>query len=263
MTDLAPPAAHYYVRETDLCDFQSVNPPPTPAADEKAYWRDMHRLNSPRFVQENWPRIVIHEIASTKVKVFPPIVVYLSHHKGPFSYGTPKWLLTGPTSSEGGEHLPPSKAVLSSEGLRLVGYVYRSLKSHSVPKEMRKVVGEALRGAFASSGWTAVPNRLVSPSERGLLSRVRRLDEMRQTDAALDLLYDGIDEKLRNGAFEEVDSQLSNLRAADFSCDILLGLLTATLPAKAKLPHRDTVLRSVESTLRERGEYEEGLLTGL
>ena len=97
----------------------------------------------------------------------------------------------------------------------------------------------------------------------GLIERASRLDTLKQTDSALDLLYDGIDDKLRNGEFEDVDRMLSRLKAVQLSADMLLGVLTATLPAKTKLPSRKKLLMTTETVLRNRGEYEDGLLAGL
>jgi len=48
-----------------------------------------------------------------------------------------------------------------------------------------------------------------------------------------------------------------------FSTDLLLGILTATLPAKSKLPSRTPFFGKVEAIIKRRGEWEKGLLTGL
>lgn len=95
------------------------------------------------------------------------------------------------------------------------------------------------------------------------VQRARRLDKGGHTDAALDLLYDSIDELMRNKGLPQLDSTLANLRVSDLSVDMLLGILTATLPARSHLPSRATLFNEIEKALRGRGEYEEGLLTGL
>jgi hypothetical protein len=104
---------------------------------------------------------------------------------------------------------------------------------------------------------TARP-RLESP-----IIRARRLDEKGRTDAALDLIYDWVDEMLRNEKMVELDSALTKLSVADLSTDLLLGVLTATLPARNRLPSRSRLFAEIEKAIRNRGEYEEGLLTGL
>lgn len=103
-----------------------------------------------------------------------------------------------------------------------------------------------------------------SPSRaESFLHRAQRLDRIGSTDAALDLLYDSVDAMMRGGKFCELDSLLKRLRADDYSLDMLLGILTATLPGRSKLPARGRFLKDAENALRERGEYEDGLLTGL
>ena len=64
------------------------------------------------------------------------------------------------------------------------------------------------------------------------VERANRLDRLGQTDAALDLLYDQIDQLLRTGKVQKVDSILEHLDLSVFSVHLLLGLLTSTLPAK-------------------------------
>ena len=90
-----------------------------------------------------------------------------------------------------------------------------------------------------------------------------RLDVSGHTDSALDLLYDAVDELLQRGEFEKLDSMITNVAVADLSENILIGLLTATLPARSRLPIRPKFFAEVEETLRKRGEYEDGLLSGL
>jgi hypothetical protein len=102
------------------------------------------------------------------------------------------------------------------------------------------------------------------PAQReSFLQRAQRLDRMGHTDAALDLLYDNIDEQMRQGRFADLDLVLATLHVEDYSADMLLGLLTATLPARSRLLARASLLTKVEETLRRRGKYEEGLLVGL
>ena len=45
--------------------------------------------------------------------------------------------------------------------------------------------------------------------------------------------------------------------------DILLGLLTATLPVKSQLPQRSGLFNSTKELLVSRGHYERGILDGL
>jgi hypothetical protein len=93
--------------------------------------------------------------------------------------------------------------------------------------------------------------------------RASRLERAGHRNAAMDLLYDKSDELMRTGQFEGLDMILQRLHAGELPVDVLLGLLTATLPAKSRLPSRAEFFTATERILRERGEYEEGLLTGL
>ena len=86
---------------------------------------------------------------------------------------------------------------------------------------------------------------------------------MGQTDAALDLIYDSVDELMKNGAYPRLDAVLKGMQVPNLSVDVLLGVLTATLPAKNRLTSRPSLFLAVEKTLRDRDQYEEGLLTGL
>lgn len=95
------------------------------------------------------------------------------------------------------------------------------------------------------------------------ITRVTRLEEKGNVDSALDLLYDGFDQLLRDGRFQEVDAILRCLDVAHLSGDILIGVLTATLPARSRLASRDDFRRKVQDSLTERDAMEEGLLTGL
>lgn len=93
--------------------------------------------------------------------------------------------------------------------------------------------------------------------------RARRLDQRGQTDAALDIIFDQIDEMLLAGEFDRVDQLLIEIMPGDFSVDLLLGLLTATLPAKNRLSNREAFFERVAQTLHDRGEAKDGLLVGL
>lgn len=95
------------------------------------------------------------------------------------------------------------------------------------------------------------------------LENARRLDRRNQTDAALDLIFDQVDEMLLADHFEHVDQLLNEITPSDYSVELLLGLLTATLPAKNQLPHRYEFFQRVSDTLQDHGELKEGLLVGL
>jgi hypothetical protein len=76
-------------------------------------------------------------------------------------------------------------------------------------------------------------------------------------------LYDRIDHHLREARFSDVDSLLAHTDIASLSTSVIVGLLTATLPAKSRLPSRANLFKAAEALIKKRGEWEDDLLTGL
>lgn len=117
--------------------------------------------------------------------------------------------------------------------------------------------------SFPASGRFCRARGHSDGSRYPFLKQAQRLDGLGQTDVALDLIYDQIDERFRLGKFAEVDQMLANLDVTVYSIDLLLGVLTASLPGRSRLLNRPAFFSKVQETLRQRGELEEGLLTGL
>ena len=103
----------------------------------------------------------------------------------------------------------------------------------------------------------------VRPASEAFVDHARRLDQLGQTDAALDLIFSQVDELLVAGDYQRVDVLLASVPANELSMDLLLGLLAVTLPARSRLTQRATFYSTVEMVLRERGHLKEGLLAGL
>jgi hypothetical protein len=95
------------------------------------------------------------------------------------------------------------------------------------------------------------------------VDRAKRLSAAGNLDSALDVIYDAIDELMKEGRFREIDDELNRLDLAEHSTDMLLGVLTATLPGKNRLPSRAKLFAAVERELGKRGDLEPGLLSGL
>jgi len=83
------------------------------------------------------------------------------------------------------------------------------------------------------------------------------------TNKRIDEIIDVIDENLRADRFEGVDNTLRSLDVRILDTDELIAYLSSTLPAKSKLPYRPEFYSSAEIEIRNRGEYEKGLLDGL
>lgn len=95
------------------------------------------------------------------------------------------------------------------------------------------------------------------------LTRAQRLLERRSIDEALDLVYDVADEMLLAGEFNRLNTVLCRTEVDRLHSDILLGVLTITAAASSQLPDRPSFFAKVETVLRKRGDFEDGLLAGL
>ena len=83
------------------------------------------------------------------------------------------------------------------------------------------------------------------------------------TDSQIDEIHQEVDVFLDSGNFEDLDDLLTNLEVEDFDTDECLSYLTATLPARDKLPARWDFFRRCASRIDDLGEMEEGILKGL
>ena len=114
--------------------------------------------------------------------------------------------------------------------------------------------GELVAAEIANKGETALGS---------FLDQARRLDGLGQTDTALDIIFDQVDEMLLAGEFDRVNQLLVDTSVDEYSVELLLGVLTATLPAKGQLPDRCAFFQRVAQTLEARGGLQDGLLVGL
>lgn len=96
-----------------------------------------------------------------------------------------------------------------------------------------------------------------------LLDRLTTLDKSGDTDAALDVLYESVDNLLHDCRFAAVNKLLQDIPVNRMSIDILLGFLTVTLPARYELPSRAEFLSKVALQISSQGEVAEELLKGL
>jgi len=94
-------------------------------------------------------------------------------------------------------------------------------------------------------------------------ARLERLKNPESLDAQLDTLYGWADGLMSSGRFADLDAAIAAYRPDEMPTDILLGVLTATLPAKSKLPARVQFYLDVERLVNARGENGPGLLDGL
>ena len=129
---------------------------------------------------------------------------------------------------------------------------------------MARVVAEAWLSGGAVAGF--VGDDGVLRTRRCGEDFVRSAAELERDglpDSALDLIYDRVDELLHGAEWSACAAVLDDIDVSKCSTDILLALLTATLPAKSRIPSRGGFLERVGRELRARGENEDRLLAGL
>ncbi len=95
------------------------------------------------------------------------------------------------------------------------------------------------------------------------LNKAKDIDRVGKSDEALDIVYDNIDKMLSNNNFIGVDSLLSEIDINEYSVDMLLGLLTSTLPAKNKLENRKYLLELATENVLNAGVYGVEIFVGL
>jgi hypothetical protein len=81
------------------------------------------------------------------------------------------------------------------------------------------------------------------------------------TSKELDVLYQKVDDLMREGKLEELDRMFVFSPQADL--DYMVGLLTASLPVKSKLPSRPAYFEKVVEHCYRGGERHPLLLQGL
>lgn len=95
------------------------------------------------------------------------------------------------------------------------------------------------------------------------LLRADRLSRLEHFDAALDIVYEQIEQLVRSKSWQELDSLLRDAEPEALSTDIVVALLTATLPARRLLSERTSFFNRASDALKGRREWTEDLLTGL
>lgn len=89
------------------------------------------------------------------------------------------------------------------------------------------------------------------------------LEKQGDVEQALDVLFNHFDNMLLDGNFAECSDLLAELAVEEFSTNLLLTILTATLPAHYKLPGRMSCYLKVGEVITSRKEDSLSLLAGL
>lgn len=82
-------------------------------------------------------------------------------------------------------------------------------------------------------------------------------------DRELDVIFEITDLAFRKGCFSLVDLFLASPAMGTQSTEILVGWMTATLPAASKLNNRKSFFNDAKRAIERRGENDPGLLDGL
>ena len=88
------------------------------------------------------------------------------------------------------------------------------------------------------------------------------IEESGDLSMALDILYDAVDKRLHAGELAEIDWILKKSSPAFLTTDIILALLTVTMPVKTKLYNRESFFQKSKQVILERHKTD-GLLDGL
>lgn len=150
--------------------------------------------------------------------------------------------------------LPSDSGRLPDELTRRLESLLRDAEQKGKLRVVVESFSKLVAAEIASKGETALGS---------FLDHARRLDGLGQTDTALDIIFDQVDEMLLADEFDRVNQLLIDTTTVEFSVELLLGILTATLPAKSRLPNRCEFFDRVVQTLQSRGEFKDRLLIGL
>jgi hypothetical protein len=93
------------------------------------------------------------------------------------------------------------------------------------------------------------------------LTRAMVLDKQGRIEAALDTIYDQLDDLLIDEQFFRVDNFLSLFAPRKFSATLSLAVLSVTRPYRHMLSNRSTVCRLAREALLFQGKNPEKLLT--
>lgn len=109
----------------------------------------------------------------------------------------------------------------------------------------------------------STPDATPLVEELSLLARVADLESEDKTKAALREIYRYFNDAFKAGEFGKCDAILRDCDVEKFGVSVLIGFLTASLPAGPRLPSRAPLFYRVRDEFQRRGRTEEGLLSGL
>lgn len=79
----------------------------------------------------------------------------------------------------------------------------------------------------------------------------------------LTAIYCEADSLMRNREVGKINQRIEEIVHQEPDTDVLLAWLTATLPIKTKLTARPSLFKLAKRLIKQRGEWERGILSGL
>lgn len=140
----------------------------------------------------------------------------------------------------------------------LVGLMakWRAVLERHAPKVLEKHARNVLDDVAGAPG--------VPRADVAWLLDVYSLEHQQEREAAIDLVFDKIDELLREAAFDRCDEILQSVDVQRLSTSLMVAFLSITLAAKKELSSRAALVGRIEARLGELEPHRlEGLLVGL
>lgn len=121
----------------------------------------------------------------------------------------------------------------------------------------------AVRSAFAQAGCVPWIATVGGHHGTNVVARARQLEARGHSDQAIDLIYDHFDRMLGDNKFRDCEQLIDQLVAHELSTDLIISVLTATLPWRSQIAARQRFLQRARLVLAARGEADGSLLFGL
>lgn len=129
-----------------------------------------------------------------------------------------------------------------------------SLRLHRNDAKISDVVDYLARQAIIRAGESLRRSRgKARAAEADFLAQAKLLNDSDDEDAAIDYIFNEVDERMLEGDFDSCDRILNAANPNDFTTVNVLAFLTITLCAREKLPSREGYFNRALEVLQTRG----------